>query len=131
MTKLKIALIVWLVLVLGGLVAFVVSLQQGGSSTGKTDKLGVEQIPTENSVFIRDGAFGSGTLTVKKGTTVTWQNLEGANHTITFDDPIQKANNSQPIGYGQLLKRTFGATGTYKYHCSIHPSMTGTVIVTE
>ncbi len=131
MTKLKIALIVWLVLVLGGLVAFVVSLQQGGSSTGKTDRLGVEQIPTENSVFIRDGAFGNGTLTVKKGTTITWQNLDGTNHTITFDDPIQKANNSQPIGYGQLFKRTFGATGTYKYHCSIHPSMTGTVIVTE
>jgi len=47
-------------------------------------------------------------------------------HTVTGDDNSFDSGN---ISAGSRFSRTFSVVGTYKYHCTIHPSMTGTVVV--
>ncbi len=78
-----------------------------------------------NSVSIMNFAFNPNSLTVKVGTKVTWTNNDSVTHTVTAD---QGAFNS-PVPSGSSFSFTFTKAGTYAYHCSIHPSMTATIIV--
>ena len=82
-----------------------------------------------NSVTIKNFAFDPSTLTVKTGTTVTWVNNDGAPHALASDAGSPEAFSSSSLSTGALFAFTFTQPGTYKYHCSIHPSMTGTIIV--
>jgi plastocyanin len=82
-----------------------------------------------NTITIKNFAFGPSTLTVKTGTVVTWVNNDGATHTIASDAGSPAAFSSDPLSPGASFAFTFSKPGTYSYHCSIHPSMTGTVIV--
>lgn len=83
-----------------------------------------------STVTIQDFAFSPSAITVKKGTTVTWTNKDSATHTVTETDGQDgpKSGNLEP---GKSYSFTFNAVGTFKYDCSIHTSMTGTVTVTE
>ena len=81
-----------------------------------------------NRVTIHDYSFLPATLTVKKGTTVTWTNDDIAKHTVTGD---HSGPSSDFFGQGQSYSYTFDAPGTYPYHCEPHPYMTATVVVTE
>jgi plastocyanin len=82
-----------------------------------------------NTIAIKNFAFDPSTLTVKSGTAVMWTNLDAAPHAIVFDigSPVTYSSGSLPPGSSYLL--TFTRPGTYMYHCSIHPSMKGTIIV--
>jgi plastocyanin len=82
-----------------------------------------------NSVMIKGFAFSPDTLTVKPGTTVTWTNGDGTSHTVASDAGAPVAFSSDPIANGASYTFTFSQPGTYTYHCSIHPSMKGTIIV--
>jgi|GEM_PF-1113042 len=84
--------------------------------------------PAAVSATIANFAFNPGTITVKKGTTITWQNNDTAPHTVTSDSG---AFSSQTLQKGQSYAHTFNTTGTFAYHCTVHPMMHGTVIVTE
>lgn len=77
---------------------------------------------------IKGYAFNPGTLTVKKGTKVTWTNQDVAKHTVSFDS---MAVESPFLGSGETFSYTFDKAGTYPYHCAPHPYMKGTVVVTE
>ncbi|MDD1645686.1 MAG: cupredoxin domain-containing protein [Methanomicrobiales archaeon] len=77
------------------------------------------------SVTIQNFAFVPGTLTITRGTTVTWVNQDSAPHTVVGD-----AFSSNTLSKGSAYSFTFGNAGTYRYHCGIHPSMTGTITVT-
>jgi len=79
-----------------------------------------------NTVSIVNMAFTPGTITVTAGTMVTWSNNDNMTHTVTADDDSFDSGN---IGVGSSFTKTFSVVGTYTYHCSIHPSMTGTVMV--
>ncbi len=83
-----------------------------------------------DKVTIADMAFSPAHITVKKGTTVTWTNQDSVAHTVTETDG-QDGPDSQTLGEGQSYTFTFDTAGTFKYDCSIHPSMIGTVTVTE
>ncbi len=83
--------------------------------------------PTTASVSIKNFAFSSSTLTVKAGTKVTWTNSDTAPHTVTSDSGSML--NSGNLSTGQSFSFTFTEAGTYTYHCALHPSMTGTVVV--
>ena len=73
--------------------------------------------------------FTPGDLTVRVGSTVEWQNrAEGTGHTTTSDDGLWDSSTMRP---GGDFSRTFDAAGTFTYFCAIHPSMTGTVTVTN
>jgi plastocyanin len=82
-----------------------------------------------NSIAIKNFAFDPSSLTVKSGTVVTWVNQDGAPHTIVSDSGSPAAFSSDSLSTGASYKFTFTLPGTYTYHCSIHPSMKGTIIV--
>jgi plastocyanin len=79
-----------------------------------------------NTVNIVNMAFSQATITVTAGTKVTWTNNDNMTHTVTADDDSFDSGN---IGAGSSYSRTFSTAGTYPYHCTIHPSMTGKVVV--
>lgn len=83
-----------------------------------------------NSVAIQNFAFSPAMITVKKGTTVTWTNKDSTTHTVTESDG-QSGPASGDVTPGSTYSYTFNTAGTYQYHCSIHPEMIGTVVVTE
>ena len=70
--------------------------------------------------------FSPGTLTIVPGTTVVWTNETKAPHTVTSDNG---AFGSGIINPGQTFSFTFTTAGTFAYHCSIHPFMKATIIV--
>src|SRR5205085_3601402 len=76
-------------------------------------------------------AFSPATLTVKVGTTVAWTNMTQTVHTVTSDDGKSfDSGISTPIAAsGGTYSFTFKSTGTFTYHCQIHPFMKATIIV--
>jgi plastocyanin len=87
--------------------------------------------PDPVSVSIKDAAFTPASITVKVGTTVTWTNNDDMSHTVTADNLVGDAPSTPELVKGDTYSFTFKEVGTYKYHCKIHSSMTGTVVVTE
>jgi len=81
---------------------------------------------TSNAVKIQNFAFNPASLTIKAGTTVTWTNLDSTAHRIVSDTG---AFQSSDLSNGQSYSYTFNKTGSYSYHCGIHPSMKGTIVV--
>jgi plastocyanin len=80
-----------------------------------------------NTVEIKGYAFNPDTITIAKGTTVTWTNQDSVQHTVT---EINSVFSSDILRQGQTFSYTFNETGTFEYQCHIHPSMRGKVIVT-
>jgi plastocyanin len=80
------------------------------------------------SIAIKNFAFNPSQITVKAGTKVTWTNNDSATHTVTSDNGTF---NSGDVNPGGSYSFTFTNPGTYQYHCSIHPNMTASVIVTQ
>jgi plastocyanin len=84
-----------------------------------------------NSVEIKDFAFSPANITVKVGDTVTWTNKDSAAHTVTADSGSSDGPNSGNLAQGDTYSFKFTKAATYIYHCAIHPSMQGSVTVTE
>jgi plastocyanin len=82
--------------------------------------------PAANAVSIVNMSFSSASLTVTAGTTVTWTNKDGTTHTVTADD---SSFDSGYLAMGSKFSKVFSVKGTYTYHCSIHSTMKGTIIV--
>jgi plastocyanin len=81
-----------------------------------------------NEVVIDDFRFGPAELIVPVGTKVTWTNDDSDPHTVTSEaDP--KLLKSPPLDTGESFAFTFDKPGTYRYFCSVHPRMQGTVVV--
>jgi plastocyanin len=83
-----------------------------------------------NSVTINNYEFSPMSITIKAGTTVTWNNQDDVHHTITLDSGSTEGPNSGQLGKGQSYSYTYKKAGTFSYHCNIHPEMHGTVTVT-
>jgi plastocyanin len=77
-------------------------------------------------VKIDNFSFGPATLTVAVGTTVTWVNHDDIPHTVVSTDGVFK---SKVLDTDEKFSFTFSKAGSYPYFCSIHPKMTGKVIV--
>jgi plastocyanin len=77
-------------------------------------------------VTMKDFSFQPANIEVKVGTKVTWRNEDSSPHTVTEDEG---AFTSPALDQGKTFEHTFDAKGTFKYHCSIHPSMVGQVVV--
>ncbi len=78
------------------------------------------------AVSIANFAFAPTPLTVSVGATVTWRNDDGAPHVLAFADGAAPSDLLLP---GQRFARNYAKAGTFDYTCSVHPYMTGTVIV--
>ncbi len=77
-------------------------------------------------VKIDNFVFGPQTITVRVGTTVTWTNKDDIPHTVVSTDGVFK---SKVRDTDETFSYTFDKAGTYPYFCSVHPKMTGKVIV--
>jgi len=111
-----------------GLVAAAVLIAAcGGGSSPAASQASASQAPAGTSaVTIESFAFSPQTITVPVGTAVTWTNKDSAPHTATFSDG---GASSGRLAQGDTFTRTFDKPGTFTYACSIHPSMTGTVVL--
>ena len=81
-----------------------------------------------NTVTIDNFAFGPAAITVAPGTKVTWTNRDDEPHTVVNADDA-KLFKSGALDTGDSFSFTFDKPGTYRYFCSIHPHMTGTIVV--
>lgn len=75
---------------------------------------------------IIDYAFSPASITVKAGSAVTWTNTGSAPHTVTADDG---SFDSGSLANGATFSHTFAKAGTFTFHCAIHSTMKGTVVV--
>ncbi|MBU1102408.1 cupredoxin domain-containing protein [Patescibacteria group bacterium] len=76
------------------------------------------------NIFIRDSKFLPNMNAVKTGANVTWYNEDNKTHNVAGDDW-----SSGDLAPGRAFSKKFNTAGRYKYHCSIHPEMTGEIIV--
>ena len=84
------------------------------------------------TITIINSSFQPATITIKKGTTVTWTDQDGVAHTVTTDNKSAvAAPNSPTLNQGNQYSFKFDTVGTFAYHCNFHSDMHGTVIVTE
>jgi len=85
------------------------------------------QPPGANAeVKIDNFSFGPATIMVPVGATVTWTNRDDIPHTVVSTDGVFK---SKVRDTDETFSYTFAKAGTYPYYCSVHPKMTGQVVV--
>jgi plastocyanin len=97
----------------------------GGGSRSSMARAGQTQA-SNMEVKIDNFSFGPATVTVPVGTTVTWTNRDDIPHTVVSDDKVFK---SKVLDTDEKFSFTFAKPGTYSYFCSVHPKMTGKVVV--
>jgi len=82
--------------------------------------------PAAREIKIDNFTFGPSELTVAVGSTVMWANRDDIPHTVVSTD---KAFKSKVLDTDEKFSFTFSTPGTFPYFCSIHPKMTGKVVV--
>ena len=125
-------IIIAAVVVVIALVAIVAASGGKKTSTPATSSDSMSSSAATNAVMadkvtISNYMFAPGDIKVKVGTTVTWTNNDSVKHNVVSDDG--KMPDGQLIGKGETYTYTFAKAGTYKYHCSPHPYMHGSVTV--
>ena len=85
-----------------------------------------EETKAPNTITIDNFTFTPKELTVAVGTTVTWANHDDIPHNVVSDD---KSFKSKALDTDDNFSFTFTKPGTYSYFCSIHPKMTGKIVV--
>jgi amicyanin len=96
------------------------------SFLGVTPVLGGTALAENPMVKIEDFTFSPASLTVKIGAAVTWLNKDDIPHTVVSKNRVFK---SKALDTGDSFSFTFNEAGTYEYFCSLHPHMTGTIVV--
>lgn len=86
--------------------------------------------PTEKivpkDITISNFQFSPASIEITAGETAQWINNDNVPHTIIADD---NSFQSPTLQAGESFHFTFTQTGTVNYHCSIHPTMKGTITV--
>jgi len=85
-----------------------------------------DQPPSNTEVKIDNFTFQAPSVTITAGTQVTWTNRDDMPHAIASDDKLFK---SKALDTDEKFSFTFATPGKYHYFCSIHPKMTGEVVV--
>ena len=83
--------------------------------------------PPGLQITIDNFSFVPATLMVPAGTEVTWVNHDDIPHTVVSEDKV--TFKSRALDTDEKFSFTFAKPGTYTYFCSLHPKMTGKVIV--
>lgn len=129
--------IVWiiLILVIGGLGTYFLFKTNPQTESPTLSSNNVTDSEKTASITIESFGFSPATITIKKGTTITWINNDSVNHLVASNPhPVHTdlpGFQSQNLSLGESYSFTFDKVGTFGYHCHLHPSMRGTVIVTE
>jgi plastocyanin len=103
------------------LIAAIVFLARASSVS-----VSAQQAAATPDVTIDNFSFGPATLTVAAGTKVIWTNRDDIPHTVVSTEGAFK---SKAVDTDEKFSYTFAKPGTYSYFCSVHPKMTGKVVV--
>ena len=114
-----------LVVACGGSAASPTTAPSPASPTPSNDPSSVVAIPV-GAQSLGTRAYMPDEINVATGSTVTWMNTDRESHTSTSDE---SGWNSGTIAPGGRFSFTFDRAGTFRYHCTIHPGMVGTVVV--
>jgi amicyanin len=98
------------------------------TSAGLDRVMAADAAPQTVKVEIKDMKYEPKVLTITAGTTVTWVNVDDMPHTVT--DKNRVAFRSAGLDTGDSFTYTFDKPGSFDYFCTIHPYMTGKVVVT-
>jgi plastocyanin len=97
----------------------------GGGGGGGGGASVTVRIPLTDYGGSQTPSFLPTNVTIQAGGTVGWSNQDTASHTTTGENNLWNAN----LGPGGSFQRTFPTAGSFSYSCTVHPGMTGTVIV--
>jgi plastocyanin len=111
---------VWIASVAAPVMIMVLLLFAGNVKAADQPSAASAEVKIDNFVF------GPQTITVPAGTTVTWTNHDDIPHTVVSTDGIFK---SKVRDTDEKFSYKFDKAGTYSYFCSVHPKMTGKVVV--
>lgn len=137
MSKKLIAIILVIGLVVAGALAFVYfkglktadigTVQNSEPSPAATlQKTATLPVADSNVVAIENFAFSPAVLKIKAGQKVVWKQNDAATHTVVSANDLFS---SGALQRGDEFSFVFNQVGEYDYHCGIHPSMTGKIIV--
>ena|SRR5919198_1470966 len=107
----------------------------GGGGGGGTTSAPASSAPATSGggskVAMKNIQFNPKTLTVNKGATVTWTNEDSVSHDVTKQSGPGPnfSSGTGNIGGGGTYQQTFNTPGTIHYVCTVHPGMTGTIVV--
>lgn len=87
----------------------------------------VADTTADHKISIQATQFSPASLTMLMGTKVTWTNADADIHSVVSDDAV--SFNSGNINPGATFSFTPATTGTYAYHCGIHPAVKGVLYV--
>jgi len=93
---------------------------------GETARPAAQAAASAVAVKIDNFSFGPQSITVSPGTKVTWTNRDDIPHTVVSTEGVFK---SKVMDTDESFSFTFDKPGSYPYFCSVHPKMTGTVVV--
>lgn len=112
-------------------VLFFITVMHSGCNEDDYSTSGGTANPGTNEIFMKNTAFTPASKTISVGTTLTWKNQDSFAHTVTSGTPGSPSGlfDSGNLGSGGTFSYTFNSAGSFKYFCSIHPSMTGTITV--
>ena len=108
-----------IVMLVCGINALSLSVFAGANDTNAASK--------QTKIEIKDFMFNPSKITVKSGDKITWINRDEEPHTVVSVG--KKFPKSSGLDTDQEYTITAGAPGTYEYFCSVHPKMTGTIVV--
>ncbi len=136
MNKVMVAIIVVAVLAIGGWAIYDHNKSNNSSNTSTQNSTNnnssassSNQSAASGSIDIKNMMFTPSQISVAKGATVTWTNNDSVAHTVIDDLSNVGGPSSGDIQPGSTYSFTFNKTGSFQYHCSIHPSMRGTIVV--
>lgn len=95
-------------------------------TVGPVGSMAADSPAAPTIVMARDFMFAPMSLTVPTGATVTWTNKDDEPHTVVSDAGMFR---SGALDTGESFSFKFDRPGTYRYACSIHPRMVGTIVV--
>lgn len=122
-----ILIIIGIVIILGGGVYYFLTRSSlYGNAPNNTPAASPVADANTANVAMSNFSFKPAEITIKAGMKVVWTNNDLAGHLIIADDG---SFISSAISQEQTFERVFPAAGIFPYHCKIHPSMTGKVIV--
>ena len=94
---------------------------------GQVEKEAAADNTKTNQIVIKDFHFDPQILTVRSGEKITWINRDEEPHVVVSVE--KQFKKSGPLDTDQEFTITADTPGTYSYYCSIHPKMTGTIVV--
>jgi plastocyanin len=119
--KMKFVKLLVMSLVLVGLASCV-----GHSIISAQDQTHEQPSTSKPQIAIDNFAFAPQQLTVAQGTTIVWVNNDDVPHTVVG---THQEFRSKALDTGDQFSFTFTKPGTYEYFCSVHPIMTGKIVV--